>query len=194
MGYAGLGRYHYPGMLRPPDAVVAPAKATSDDLSRAGARSRRRGARGEREVVAIWRRHDWPAYRQPGSGGWRPGNDARELSPLPGDIGGCPPWVQEVKFDERVARPGRRGFTGAAFIRSVLRDHSALVERHRSIVGTGPVLGVAWFRSAGTPWRCFVPEDVFLEAIGGTRNDDEQRWVEVDVANFFTDIAGPCLT
>lgn len=150
--------------------------------------SHRKGKRGEREVVTLWRQHGWPkAARSPGSGALRP-YGAGDLSPWPGDLIGTEPWIVEVKYDERVYARSR-GWWGSGFLRQVLEDLGKLADRHASVIGRRePPVPVLFARSNHRPWRVFVPEPVFRRAYGlGPAGDG--GWVEVFVTQFFEEVA-----
>lgn len=157
------------------------------------ARGRRdKGKRAEREVARLWRFNGWPkAVPTPGSGGLRPFG-AGDLSPWPGDIHGCAPWLIEVKWDEKVKLPSR-GWVGEAFIRLTLKALDKLATRHAGIVGAEDPIPVLFARGNLEWWRVFIPSWLFIETYGRpqTVGWDPNEWVEIGTDEFFEHFAPP---
>lgn len=153
---------------------------------------RTKGKRGEKEVAHLWRLAGWEkACPTPGSGGLRPFG-AGDLSPWPGDIHGIAPWLCEVKYDEKVGRPGR-GWQGEGFIRATLKDLEKLWTRHSLIVGAEDPMPVLFARANLMWWRVFIPSSMLIETYGRpqTVGWDPNEWVEIGTDEFFEHFATP---
>ena len=145
----------------------------------------RKGARGEREVVAMFRDNGWPrAARSPGSGSLRPYGEG-DSSPWPGDLAFVKPFLVEVKYDERWADGGARTWMGSTFVKGVLRDLRKL--QRRKAIGGGIQIPVLFVRSAQRTWSVWVPQITFLSWFGSFKRSalDPDEWVQITVDDFF---------
>lgn len=179
----------------PPKRVVDPA---------AMKRARRRGRNGEYEVVRAFKQRGWPdAFRTPGSGSWRP-YGAQDTSPFPLDVAsgwpeGWPldergpmagPWMVEVKFDERMGRPGRSGVLGESFIRATAKKAHQQWHQYIDVPGSRPVQPAFFGRASNGHWRVFVPQTTLVNwLVGSTAARAPTDWVEVSYDLFFDELA-----
>jgi hypothetical protein len=155
--------------------------------------SKQKGARGEAEVVEMFRANGYAkAARSPGSGAMRP-YGAGDLSPWPGDLIGVEPFLVEVKYDERVYAQGdviQRTWAGSPFIKVTLRALEKLADRHNGIVGGTRVIPVLFARSNMKGWRVFIPQTVFLDEVQAgepcVQGFPDPTYVEVSPDDFFS--------
>lgn len=160
------------------------------------ARSHEKGARGEREVVAMFRAAGYlGTMRAPGSGSLR-SYGAGSPSPFPGDIivkldeyAQPEPWLVEVKYDERYAEGGTRTWQGSTFLMATLRALAKEADRTK-VIGRPRAAPVLFVRSARRPWRVWIPEGVMWSQFLWS---DQQRlagtgWMEVEPEVFFEEV------
>lgn len=146
--------------------------------------SRRKGKDAEREVARIFRHYGYEkAAPTPGSGGLRP-YGAGDLSPFPGDLFGCEPFLVEVKRDERAGSPSH-GWTGEAFVRATLKDLSKLATRHNAVVGGSLVVPILVVRASYDPWTFYAPERSLRVFLGMSAGGSADAWVGLSEAEFF---------
>ena len=155
------------------------------------AKSHEKGARGEREVVAMFRDAGWHGtMRAPGSGSLR-SYGAGSPSPFPGDIivkrgeyERTEPWIVEVKYDERLADGGVRTWQGSTFIMATLRDLAKETDRTK-IIGRPSNVPVLFARSARIPWQVWVREFPPVSAFVAT-----EGWFRITPEDFFEWVIG----
>jgi hypothetical protein len=195
-GASGLGLRNLGREPPPPPPPKPPRKPT--------VKTKAKGRRAEREVKTLWRSNGWPdAFLTPRSGALRV--DGSNFPPFPLDLcSGWPawydgdrvprygPWIIEVKHTERDIRIAGRGWTGEAYIRSVLARQVVQTVNmvNRSVVGSGEVHPVLFARASRTPWRVFVPVYI-AQRTWHIPEEGMESWVELPggAAQYFAEMS-----